>query len=86
VIAAPDAVIVARPAASDLEGRRTSSERHAYRAEQRDCAIEIVHRYNPNAVVCLGPPFGHTRPQWIVPYGGTMTVDGSSHKIWADYT
>jgi muramoyltetrapeptide carboxypeptidase LdcA involved in peptidoglycan recycling len=86
VLAAVDAVIVARPPASGVDVERTSSERRAHRAEQRDTAIETVGRYNPDAVVCVGPPFGHTRPQWIVPYGGTMTVDGTSHKIWADYT
>jgi muramoyltetrapeptide carboxypeptidase LdcA involved in peptidoglycan recycling len=86
VIAAVDAVIVARPPASDIEGQRTSSERRAHRSAQGDTAIEIVRRYNPDAVMCVGPPFGHTRPQWIVPYGGTMTVDGARRKIWADYT
>lgn len=24
--------------------------------------------------------------QWIVPYGGTMTIDGTRRQIWADYT
>ena len=35
-----------------------------------------IGRYNPDAVVCVGVPFGHTRPQWILPYGGDVTVDG----------
>jgi len=30
-------------------------------------------------------PFGHTRPQWILPYGGEVTVDGVERKIWSDY-
>ena len=37
------------------------------------------------AVVVVGVPFGHTRPQWILPYGGTMTVDGVERRVWADY-
>ena len=49
-------------------------------------AVSRVGRYNPDAVVCVGPPFGHTRPQWIVPYGGTMTIDGTTRTIWADYS
>ena len=86
VLAAVDAVLVARPPASDL-GRPTPSrvERAAHRAAQRDVAIETITRYNPEAVVCVGIPFGHTRPQWIQPYGGEVTVDGAAHTVEADY-
>jgi muramoyltetrapeptide carboxypeptidase LdcA involved in peptidoglycan recycling len=86
LLAAVDAVIVARPPTEDMDRGRTAAERRVHRAEQRDTAIEIAHGYNPDAVVCVGPPFGHTRPQWIIPYGGTMTVDGTRRRIWADYT
>jgi muramoyltetrapeptide carboxypeptidase LdcA involved in peptidoglycan recycling len=54
--------------------------------EQRDVAVEVVQRYNPDAVMVVGVPFGHTRPQWILPYGGQVTVDGASRRIWADYS
>ena len=39
-------------------------------------AITTIHDYNPETVVVVGVPFGHTRPQWVLPHGGTMTVDG----------
>lgn len=86
VLAAVDAIIVARPPGEEIHAERTSAERRAHRARQRDTAIEMAHRYNPDAVVCVGPPFGHTRPQWIVPYGGTMTIDSTSRKVWAQYS
>lgn len=86
VLNAVDAVLVARPPASDLEHRPTTAQRAAHRAEQRDTAIEVAAAYNPEAVVCVGPPFGHTRPQWILPYGGTVTVDGTTQTVWADYS
>ena len=47
---------------------------------------EIVQRYNTEAVVVVGIPFGHTRPQWILPYGGSITVDGGEQRLWADYS
>jgi muramoyltetrapeptide carboxypeptidase LdcA involved in peptidoglycan recycling len=78
-------VLVARPPASSFEHRPDPAGRAAHRAAQRDAAIEIVGRYNPDAVVCVGVPFGHTRPQWIVPYGGTVTIDGAARRLWADY-
>jgi muramoyltetrapeptide carboxypeptidase LdcA involved in peptidoglycan recycling len=86
VLNAVDALVVARPPTSDLTIRPSSAERKLKREQQRDMAIEVVHTYNPDAVVVVGPPFGHTRPQWIVPYGGVMTVDGVNHRLYADYS
>jgi muramoyltetrapeptide carboxypeptidase LdcA involved in peptidoglycan recycling len=86
VLGAVDAVLVARAPASDVEHRLPPAQSAAHRSEQRDTTIEITARYNPEAVVCVGPPFGHTRPQWILPYGGTMTVDGTTQTVWADYS
>lgn len=85
LLAAVDAVLVARPAASSFEKQPSTLERAAHRAQQRDAAIEVVGRYNPDAVVCVGVPFGHTRPRWVLPYGGEVTVDGVDQKVWADY-
>jgi muramoyltetrapeptide carboxypeptidase LdcA involved in peptidoglycan recycling len=86
ILSAVDAVVVARPPTSDFTIRPSSEERRAKRAEQRDAAISVVGTYNPDAVVVVGPPFGHTRPQWIVPYGGSMTVDGTAKRLFADYS
>ncbi len=79
------AVLVARPPASNFERRPDAAGRAAHRAAQRDIALEAIGRYNSEAVVCVGVPFGHTRPQWILPYGGEVTVDGESQTVWADY-
>lgn len=85
ILGAVDAVVVARPPTSDFSTRPSADERRHKRDEQRDTAIEVVHAYNRDAVVVVGPPFGHTRPQWIVPYGGVMTVDGTTRRLHADY-
>jgi muramoyltetrapeptide carboxypeptidase LdcA involved in peptidoglycan recycling len=85
LLAAVDAVVVARAAAGTREDPRTVETRRAHRDAQRDIALETISRYNPDAVVVVGVPFGHTRPQWILPYGGTMTVDSRERRVWADY-
>lgn len=85
ILSAVDAVLVARPPVSDLTRRPSAQDRARLRAEQRDTVVELVGRYNPEAVVCVGIPFGHTRPQWILPHGGTITVDGAERRILADY-
>lgn len=86
ILAAVDAVLVARPPVSDLTRRPPAEERARLRAEQRDVAVELVGRYNPDALICIGIPFGHTRPQWIIPHGGAITVDGAARRIRADYS
>jgi muramoyltetrapeptide carboxypeptidase LdcA involved in peptidoglycan recycling len=85
ILGAVDAVLLARPPVSDHSQRPPVQDRARLRAEQRDAVVEVVGRYNPEAVVCVGIPFGHTRPQWILPHGGTMTIDGTERRVFADY-
>jgi muramoyltetrapeptide carboxypeptidase LdcA involved in peptidoglycan recycling len=86
ILGAVGAVLAARPPVSDHSHRPPADERARLRAEQRDIIVEIVGRYNPEAVVCVGVPFGHTRPQWIIPHGGLITVDGAARRVSADYS
>ncbi|GAA2594586.1 LD-carboxypeptidase [Winogradskya consettensis] len=85
LLSAVDAVLVARPPVSDLTRRPDAADRAQLREQQRDTVAAVVQRYNPEAVVCVGVPFGHTRPQWILPHGGALTVDGAERRIFADY-
>lgn len=80
-----DAVLVARPPVSDFTRQPAAADRARLREQQRDAVVEVVTRYNPEAVICVGVPFGHTRPQWILPHGGLVTVDGAERRIFADY-
>ncbi len=86
ILAAVDAVLVARPPVSGFTHRPSAAERARLRAEQRDVVVELVGRHNPEAVICAGIAFGHTRPQWIVPHGGAITVDGAARRVVADYS
>lgn len=80
-------VLVARPPVSDHDHNPDADERARLRDAQREMAIDIVGRYNSDAVVCVGVPFGHTRPQWIVPHGGgPVTLDAPGRRVLADYS
>ncbi|MBC2935178.1 S66 peptidase family protein [Nocardioides sp. zg-1228] len=79
------AAVVARPPTMNFDVQPPADERQKMRDEQRDAAVSIVGRYNSKACIVVGPPFGHTRPQWILPYGGTVTIDGHRQAILADY-
>jgi muramoyltetrapeptide carboxypeptidase LdcA involved in peptidoglycan recycling len=86
ILDAVDAVLLARPPVSDFNHRPPATERTRLRAEQRDTVVNVISHYNPDAVICVGIPFGHTRPQWVLPHGGTITVDGEQCTIIADYS
>lgn len=79
------AIIVGTAKASSLERVRTTDERSAYRTGQRDAVLRAVSYYNPDAMVVFGVDIGHTDPQWVVPYGGSMTIDGPARRITAIY-
>jgi muramoyltetrapeptide carboxypeptidase LdcA involved in peptidoglycan recycling len=86
VLEAIAGVLVARPPVSELHlPVPSAAERAELRAAQRDIVIEQIGRYNSDAVVCVGVPFGHTRPQWIIPHGGTITLNGVARSVVADY-
>jgi muramoyltetrapeptide carboxypeptidase LdcA involved in peptidoglycan recycling len=86
-----EAVVVARARATDdaerRAGRRAPSddERRRYRADQADAVLRAVDAYRPGTMVVIGVDFGHTSPQWVLPYGGTLTVDGPARRLVATY-
>lgn len=87
ILEAAAGVLVARPPVSRLgEPVPAVEERARLRAEQREMIIGQVKTYNPDAVICVGVPFGHTRPQWILPHGGLVRLDGITKIVAADYS
>ena len=54
-------------------------------AATRRRARVLPGQRHPDAVVCIGVPFGHTRPQWILPYGGRIQLDGEAKTVTASY-
>lgn len=81
ILGAVDGVLLARTPTTSLGTDATLSRR-----EQIDIVADTVRRYNPDAVMCAGVPFGHTRPQWILPYGGRVRLDGVDEQVVADYS
>ena len=85
------AVVVARARASGnadpVTGLRGPSdeERDRYRADQEEAVLRALDRYAPRVPVCVGADVGHTTPQWVLPYGGPVTVDGPGRRLVARY-
>jgi muramoyltetrapeptide carboxypeptidase LdcA involved in peptidoglycan recycling len=79
------AVLVGTAKATSLSDRRAPEERQAYRDGQRAAVLRALNDYHPEAMVVFGVDFGHTDPQWVLPYGGRITVDGPARRITAHY-
>jgi muramoyltetrapeptide carboxypeptidase LdcA involved in peptidoglycan recycling len=79
------AVVVGTAKAASLQRRATPDERTRYRAEQRAAVLRAVDAYRPDAMVVFDVDLGHTDPQWVLPYGGRMTIDGPGRRIIAHY-
>ncbi len=79
------AIVVGTAKASSLHRSTTPDERERYRAEQQEAILRVLDYYHPTAMAVFGVDIGHTDPQWIIPYGGSMTVDGPARRITAHY-
>ena len=79
------AVIVGRPKASVFFDVRTPEQRVQYRIDQRAAVLRAFAAYHPDAMIVFDVDLGHTDPQWVVPYGGRMTIDGPQRRIVAHY-
>ena len=79
------AIVVAKPKAWSWDNRLAEDLRANYREQQRDSIKRVVRMYNPDAMLVFGPDFGHTDPQYVLPFGGLMTVDGPKRRIIAAY-
>ncbi|MGA2969651.1 MAG: S66 peptidase family protein [Acidimicrobiales bacterium] len=75
------AVVFAKPKAWHGHAPLNEAERAVFRAEQEAAVLRVLEVYNPEALIVCGPDFGHTDPQYVLPYGGQMTVDGPGSRI-----
>lgn len=79
------AVVFAKAKAWHTHAPLGPAKRTAFRVEQETAVLRALDLYNRDAVFVYGPDFGHTDPQWVVPYGGVMTVDGLARRISVQY-
>jgi muramoyltetrapeptide carboxypeptidase LdcA involved in peptidoglycan recycling len=79
------AVLFGRARASNFDRLRPVDERQTYRDQQRAAVLRAFAEYHPDAMIVFDVDFGHTDPQYVLPYGGLVTVDGPNRTIIAHY-
>ncbi|MFI2409473.1 S66 peptidase family protein [Streptomyces sp. NPDC018947] len=79
------ALLMGRPKTWSFERPNSPEEGVRYAAEQREAVLRAMRTYAPDATIVFDVDFGHTDPQLVVPYGGTVRVDGPARRITVTY-
>lgn len=79
-------LVFARPV---VRNREMPDEPEAVVTARREAYTEYllsnIVDYTRDLLVCIGLPFGHTRPQLVLPYGGEITLDPSAGAVIAHF-
>ncbi len=78
-------LMFARPVVDDRDAPGTAELQQARHDAYIEYLLTQVSRYRKDLLVCLNVPFGHTRPQLILPYGGEVTLDPVSERVTAHF-
>ncbi|MFF6996988.1 S66 peptidase family protein [Streptomyces sp. NPDC008313] len=79
------ALLMARPKAWSFERPNDAGAKARYTREQHEAVLRAVALYAPDMMVVLDVDFGHTHPQLVIPYGGTVRVDGPARRVTVTY-
>ncbi|MER6345677.1 S66 family peptidase [Streptomyces sp. NPDC001595] len=79
------ALLMARPKTWSFEHPNSPEEGARYAAEQREAVLRAMRVYAPGTPIVFDVDFGHTDPQVVLPYGGTVRVDGPARRITVTY-
>ncbi|MFJ8164278.1 S66 peptidase family protein [Streptomyces sp. NPDC096136] len=79
------ALLMGRAKAWSFEQPNGTEQRRRYAAEQREAVLRALAAYAPRTMAVFDVDFGHTDPQLVIPYGGSVTVDGPARRITVTY-
>ncbi len=85
ILGVAGAVVVAKAKAWSPARPLAPEAARAYRESQAAAVLAALEAYAPTTPVVIGPDLGHTDPQYVIPYGGLLTVDGPVRRLWAEY-
>ncbi|WP_225821611.1 S66 family peptidase [Streptomyces naphthomycinicus] len=79
------ALLVARAKAWSFQRPNDPDAKRRYAAEQREAVLRALAAYAPDTMAVFDVDFGHTDPQLVIPYGGSVVVDGPARRITVTY-
>ncbi|MGV9555914.1 S66 family peptidase [Streptomyces sp. NPDC003401] len=79
------ALLMGRAKTWSFERPNGPAEAARYAVEQREAVLSALETYAPATLAVFDVDFGHTDPQLVLPYGGTIRVDGPARRITVTY-
>lgn len=79
------ALLMGRAKTWSFERPNSPEEGDRYAAEQREAVQRALRAYAPGLMTVFDVDFGHTDPQLVIPYGGSIRVDGPDRRITVTY-
>ncbi|MCU7821744.1 S66 peptidase family protein [Kitasatospora sp. DSM 101779] len=79
------ALLMGRAKAWSFDRPNDAGQRAAHRTEQREAVLRALAAYAPDTMAVFDVDLGHTDPQVVIPYGGTVRVDGPARRITVTY-
>jgi muramoyltetrapeptide carboxypeptidase LdcA involved in peptidoglycan recycling len=79
------AVLVGRAKAWTTRRPLDHDAKLAFRRSQHEAIRRAFERYGQDPLIVFDVDFGHTEPQFIIPTGGLVRVDGIARKITVTY-
>ncbi|MFF8730519.1 S66 peptidase family protein [Streptomyces sp. NPDC015171] len=79
------ALLMGRAKAWSFERPNGADDRRRYAVEQREAVLRALAAYAPHTMAVFDVDLGHTDPQMVIPYGGTVRVDGPARRITVTY-
>lgn len=79
------ALLMGRARAWSFDRPLAAADRAAYRGGQRAAVVRALEEYAPDTMAVFDVDFGHTDPQFVVPYGGRVRVDAQTRRITVTY-
>ncbi|MEU4279779.1 S66 peptidase family protein [Streptomyces tanashiensis] len=79
------ALLMGRAKAWSFQQANNEEDKRRYATEQRDAVLRALAAYAPHTMAVFDVDFGHTDPQLVIPYGGTVSVDGPAQRITVTY-
>lgn len=79
------ALLMGRAMAWSFEQPNDAEAKARYAREQREAVLRALGTYAPGMAAVFDVDLGHTDPQLVIPYGGSVRIDGRTRTITVTY-
>ncbi|EFH81422.1 S66 family peptidase [Ktedonobacter racemifer] len=79
------ALLMGRPKTWNFDRQLSTEQKYTYNREQEEAILKALQEYHPSMPVIFNMDFGHTDPQFMVPSGGYVRIDGIEKRVFVRY-